>query len=86
VREYEPDATFDVIIIDRTLHMLSDVNDRIMIIERCADWLTDSGHILIADEPKNIRVFADWFAADSRSWQQTPKMKPGFCFVQKIEH
>ena len=82
VREYSSDRRFDIIILDRTLHMLSNPLDRLDVIARCAGWLTDSGHILIADEPSNVRVFVDWFSADSRRWHLTPKMKPGFCFAQ----
>jgi len=83
IRNYNTDARFEIIILDRTLHMLSNPNDRVDILGRCAEWLANSGHILIADEPSNIRTFADWFASDIRNWQTTPNMKPGFCFVQK---
>ncbi len=84
IRNYHTDARFDIIILDRTLHMLSNPNDRIDVVARCADWLAGSGHILIADEPSNIAAFADWFSSDSRNWQTTRNMKPGFCFVQKM--
>ncbi len=84
LRDFETNARFDIIILDRTLHMLSNPNERIGIVERCADWLVDDGHILIADEPSNIAAFAAWFDSDSREWQSTPNMKRGFCFAQKM--
>lgn len=82
ILEYDTDTRFDIIILDRTLHMLSNPKDRVDVVERCADWLARFGHILIADEPSNIRAFAGWFNSDSRNWQITPNMKPGFCFAQ----
>jgi len=62
--------------------MLSNPLDRLDVVARCAGWLSDFGHVLIADESSNIHAFADWFTADSRNWHVTPKMKPGFCFAR----
>lgn len=81
IRDYQTDLRFDIVILDRTLHMLANPRDRIDVIARSAGWLAAGGHMLIADEPANIPEFADWFARDSRNWQLTPNMKPSFCFA-----
>lgn len=85
IRDYDTDLRFDIIILDRTLHMLTNSSDRLDVIARCADWLALGGHMLIADERSNIPAFADWFVRDSRDWQLTPKMKPGFCFARLLD-
>jgi len=84
IREYRAEGRFDIIILDRTLHMLSNPDDRLGVIARCAGWLAKSGYLLIADEPSNIRAFADWIDADSHKWQVISKLKPGFYFVQLV--
>lgn len=82
IREFTTEKRFDIIILDRTLHMLSNPNERMVIIRRCANCLSDSGYILIADEPSNTREFVNWFTTDSQDWKLTPRMKPAFCFAQ----
>lgn len=82
IRDFNTDSRFDIVILDRTLHMLSNANDRLTVVGRCAGWLADGGHMLIADERSNIPAFVDWFSADSRDWKIMPRMKSGFCFAQ----
>lgn len=83
IRDYDPATQFDIIILDRSLHMLTDPKHRTDVLERCTGWLAGSGHILIADQPSNIPAFADWFASDSGNWHSVPNLKRGFWFVQK---
>ena len=56
ITEYEPDSMFDVILIDRTLHMLSEQR-RLSVLERLLDHVDAAGWILIADEATNISGF-----------------------------
>lgn len=84
IRKFETNSRFDIIILDRTLHMMANPSDRLDVLARCADWVALDGHVLIADERSNIPAFADWFASDLRNWQLTPRMKPGFCFAQLL--
>lgn len=83
ILDYSPDVLFDIIVLDRTLHMLSSLNDRLLMLQRCASWLKDDGHILIADEPANISAFKAWFQEDNDDWLEQQGMKKGFCFLQK---
>ncbi len=82
LREYTPDTRFDIIVLDRTLHMLSPMESRIEMLQRSADGLRDGGHLLIADERSNVAVFKDWFENNVRTWRVETKMKPSFCFAQ----
>lgn len=85
IRRFESDRVYDVVLLDRTLHMLSEPEERIRVLEHCAQMLSDSGHILIADERSNIRTFEEWFRHDRRRWEIATMKKPGFCFVQRMD-
>lgn len=67
ITNFTPDGDYDVVLIDRTLHMLPekerlDVLARLLQAVRCAGW------VLISDERSNIQGFKDVIASDSRSW------------------
>ena len=81
ILEYSTDSHFNIILLDRTLHMLSSLAERLTILEKCANWLASNGHILIADEPSNIIVFKEWFQNHKCSWVIQKNMKPGYCFA-----
>lgn len=84
VRDYQIDETFELVILDRTLHMIRDAGDRLQVLQKCAGWVIDGGYILIADERSNIPAFKDWFERDQADWQILPGMKPGFCFARRV--
>ncbi len=67
IREYAPEGLFDVILIDRTLHMLPRP-DRQEVLEKLLAHVADGGHLLIADEQENLPDFAAVIAADKRPW------------------
>ena len=78
---YQPTMTFDVVILDRTLHML-EPTARLEVLARAARQLEVSGYILIADERKNLPAMRDFFAKDRCNWR-TVKNHKAFLFVQK---
>lgn len=82
ILDFSTDAQFDIILLDRTLHMLSTSQERLAILDSCSRWLKNEGHILIADESANILEFIKWFEQDKRDWEQAGNMKRGFCFMQ----
>lgn len=84
IRHYPVEQNFDIIILDRVLHMLPTGDERLSVIERCAAQLAQDGHLLIADERSNITLFKNWFEEDTRGWRIAPKMKPSFCFAQLL--
>jgi len=64
---YRPEGLFDVIVIDRTLHMLAK-QDRYAVLARLLDHLTPRGWLLIADEASNIAGFQQVIAAHGGAW------------------
>lgn len=62
-----PDGNFDVILIDRTLHMLT-VGDRLVVLERLLSHVSNNGWVLISDERSNIAEFKDILTASANSW------------------
>ncbi len=84
LRDYEPTATYDIVVIDRTLHMLLDETVRLNVLKRMSECVRDDGYILIADEKSNLPAMRAFFANDFQNWTTIMDNK-GFLFVQKIE-
>jgi SAM-dependent methyltransferase len=70
ISAFDVPGTFDVILIDRTLHML-DRQDRIAVLKRLVDHVAGKGWVLIADERKNMPDFRDVCAQHSAAWAVT---------------
>jgi SAM-dependent methyltransferase len=81
LRDYDPVGEFDVLLIDRTLHML-DVDAQLRVLERVCLCVRDAGFVLIADEESNLPRMRAYFEEDSKQWTIF-KDKKGFLFVQK---
>ncbi len=82
LREYEPDREFDVVVADRTLHMLLDAEVRLQVLARLCKAVRDGGYMLIADERSNLPDMRAFFENDSHAWVIVKDVK-GFLFVQK---
>lgn len=67
ITTFTPDGDFDVVLIDRTLHMLPE-KERLEVLARLIQSVEKSGWVLISDERSNIQGFKGVLAADSRSW------------------
>lgn len=75
---FRPRRRYDVIIIDRTLHMLR-AEDRVSILQMLLPSIADNGFALIADERKNLPALQSVFDDSNRNW--TPILKTrGFLF------
>ena len=81
VRQYVWQDTFDVIVIDRTLHMLT-VDERTTVLHDLLRATKSGLHILIADEKSNISAFKKVFAESAWDWKSTFERR-GFLFVQR---
>ncbi|MCA9887264.1 MAG: class I SAM-dependent methyltransferase [Anaerolineae bacterium] len=79
---YSPDATFDVVVIDRTLHML-DAEPRLDVLRRILPAVKPDGYILIADEKSNLPAMHEVFAEDDALWTSIKDAR-GFLFMQKV--
>lgn len=82
IRTYKPDRTFDVVVLDRVLHMLPSHNERLVVLQVAADCTTPSGHILVADIPSNKNEIYAFFETEL-SWATIMNRK-GFIFVRHV--
>ena len=67
ITTYVPEGLFDVILIDRTLHMLERPS-RLALLEKLLDHVATKGWLLIADEVSNIADFKDLCLAQVNCW------------------
>ncbi len=77
---YKPAGKFDIILFDRTLHMLS-AEEQLIVLRRYCKQVADAGFILINDLKKNLPAFEHFFTVDQTGWLIKKKSK-GFLFVQ----
>ena len=82
IRAFEPSGAFDVILIDRTLHMLAR-GERLSVLRTFLDHVAESGWLLIADEASNIDEFQTVVSETSKKWT-TKLRKRGYLFVRRI--
>lgn len=69
IRAYEPQAIYDVLLIDRTLHMLTDEAERLSIFARLLNALEIGGTLLLLDEPSNMAGFRATMDAHTTHWE-----------------
>lgn len=80
--EFEPDGEYDVILLDRVLHMLQDNDERLAVLGKVSHHTKRGGYILIADMPKNKGEFMKFFSAKHGEWEKVKDDK-GFLFFQR---
>lgn len=79
IRDCEWGGPFDVIVIDRTLHMLAP-DDRQQVLNRLLEATQAGSHVLIADERRNLPAFKT--TLDKSQWNWIPVLEQrGFLFV-----
>jgi SAM-dependent methyltransferase len=78
---YTPDGMFDVILIDRTLHMLKGA-DQTKVLTRLLGHASPRASLLIADETSNLPRFRTVLADDKAEWTTTLDGK-GYLFAQR---
>lgn len=81
VTTYQPKGLFDVILIDRTLHMLVP-REQCAVLERLLDHVCVGGVILIADEVSNIKNFKAVIAAHDANWNAVLSRR-GYLFLRR---
>ena len=82
VSTWQPKESFDVIILDRVLHLLSDPSERRSVLERSCAHTRPGGTILIADTPKQQALLLDVFASKEPEWEIVLRQK-GFVFAHR---
>lgn len=70
---FETAGSFDVVILDRTLHMLEADEHRIDVLEKAVGWVVPGGHVLVADTKRHRALIRDFFS--SLGWEATLKKK-----------
>ncbi|MEM9632964.1 MAG: class I SAM-dependent methyltransferase [Pseudomonadota bacterium] len=80
--DYSPDGPFDVIVIDRTLHML-ETGPRRKVFQKLIKHLNTGGYLLIADEPSNLPDFRKVLEAAPETWRMC-KAEKGILFMQRL--
>lgn len=81
ITAFTPSGEFDVILIDRILHMLERAS-RLSVPRTLLDHVSENGWMLIADEFSNIEDFQSAISAHSRDWI-TDFQKRGYLFVRR---
>ena len=81
VASYEPDGLFDIVLIDRTLHMLTR-EIRLDTLKTMLDHVSKTGWILIADEVSNIEDFEHVVSAHCADWK-TEMSERGNLFLRR---
>ena len=79
--DYQPDGLFDVVLVDRTLHMLPRAQ-RIDVLEVLLDHVDLAGWLLIADERSNIPEFANVVEKHRAEWS-TELRRGGYLFIRR---
>lgn len=82
VTSYEPDGSFDVILIDRTLHMLTR-QARLCVLKTMLDHVSKQGWLLIADEVSNIEDFKVVISEHPFDWK-TELSQRGNLFLRRV--
>ena len=78
---YRPDGEFDVVVVDRTLHMLPPTS-RVAVLERLAGCVARDGYLLIADERSNLAAFEAVLEASPFTWMLVLK-RNGYLFAKR---
>ncbi len=81
ITAFTPTGDFDVVLIDRTLHML-ERGSRLSVLATLLDHVNENGWMLIADEASNIEDFQSTISAHCRSWT-TEFQGRGYLFVRR---
>ncbi len=83
IRNFQTKESFDIIIIDRTLHMISDEFERLQALANATSFLKPVGHILIADERSNKKQIQRFFSDEGSAWKFQQGLKATFCFASR---
>ena len=80
---YTPTQKFDILLSDRTLHMLSPKHQE-KVLTGLLPFVADGGLVLIADEVSNLPRFRAILESDDREWS-TVKDTRGYLFVRHVQ-
>jgi tellurite methyltransferase len=64
MQTYDAERMYEVVVLDRVLHMLPSEDRRRMMLSRAKGWVATGGHILIADTKRNRDLIRGGFVDD----------------------
>jgi SAM-dependent methyltransferase len=79
---YDPPGDFDLVILDRVLHMLEDDRERLAVLEKASSVTRPGGFVLIADTPKHQQLIRSFFEDRPDEWAKIRDRKD-FIFAQR---
>ena len=79
---FTPNDEYDVVLLDRVLHMLGNDSDRRIVLQRACHHTKPGGFVLIADTPKHKEFLRNFFDEKRDRWEKMEDRK-GFLFVHK---
>jgi 2-polyprenyl-3-methyl-5-hydroxy-6-metoxy-1,4-benzoquinol methylase len=79
---YSPTERLDIILFDRTLHMISNTIERENAFSRYLDFIQPQGQIVLIDERKNVAVFHACMDQHMDKWN-IAYVKPTFLIATK---
>ncbi len=82
VLSYRSRTKFDVVLLDRVLHLMLDDEERLAGLDRASRLTRRTGYVLIADVPKHQALIRGYFAERSGEWAVLRKSRNQL-FVQK---
>lgn len=82
IRTFDWPGPFDVIIVDRTLHMLAEPAARVGVLERLMAQTVDGSFMLIADERVNLSAFEEAFETSRFVWSPLVR-RGGYMFMRR---
>jgi|LWDU01.1.fsa_nt_gi 2-polyprenyl-3-methyl-5-hydroxy-6-metoxy-1,4-benzoquinol methylase len=82
VLDFEPNAEYDVVVIDRVLHMLANDEERKFVLVKSVNAVCSNGFMLIVDTVKNHALICKFFTSVVEGWEIT-KNENGFVFAHK---
>lgn len=81
IRDYLPYRSYDIVLIDRTLHMLKP-EERLSVLRKLLACTSECAAVLIADERSNISSFESVFTESESDWMPILKRR-GYLFFQR---
>ena len=82
ILDYEPSKEFDVVLLDRVLHMMDTHETREAILRKVVNYVRAGGYILIADTPSNAATIAEFFG-QLPTWDVVEETR-NFYFTKKV--
>jgi len=69
ITNYEAPDLYNIVVIDRALHMLQNDEIRNVVLEKSSNAISKAGFILIVDTPRHKSLICDYFKSVPKIWK-----------------